>query len=162
MTRFLIGLPESFETASLAIVEAESKEQALIEYRRGVQAKFPEFLEFVADKSVNMSFVERFWFSTSEEKSALDLSNSNNNDMFESIADETQFAKRIFDAFGENSELARDYVKYQLGKGESDVNSLPLGLAEFVAVNFSDDDWCLLFAVPLDSIPEIFLPKPNE
>lgn len=148
LKRYLVGKQEVFNPLSLKLIDAESEESALMEYRRCEFPKDPEFLKDLADKSVNMSFVERFWLATEEE---LEAFHSNGH----VIATETQFANRVFEAFGDRPELARQYIHYQLDTHYPDVNDLPDGLAEFVAGSSLTKDWDRLFAVLFDGIPLI-------
>jgi len=145
VTTYLVGRQEEFDPLLLKLIEAESETEALMSYRRCVFPSDPEFLDSLADKSVNMSFIERFWIFTPEEQKIFVTSGK-------LITTETQFKNRLYDAFGERQELASQYIQYLLDGRESDVNALPPGLAEFAVANFLADDWSSLFAVPLNDI----------
>lgn len=153
MVTYLVGMAssENYEEDSfnLRLVDAETPEDAIIKYRKNVYPQDPDFLDNLADKSINLSFSEQFWLSTPQENAIFMSSGT-------VISTEEDLANRIFKEFGdENRDIAREYIKYLLSDEEADVERLPKGFAEFVAGSRFGDSYCHLFAWPLHSIQKI-------
>lgn len=146
MVKYIVGQEDPFKPWTLMLIEAETADDAMLKFRKYLLFKDPAFLEDIADKAVNMSFVERFWLSTPKEQEKYRQNG-------EVIATEADFASRVFNAFGDNRVLARQYIQYQLDSRAPDVKALPEGVPEFIAANLLDDSYLSLFAVPLDDIP---------
>jgi hypothetical protein len=145
MQKFIVSMLNSEDGTDFRIVEAKSKEAALAIYRFFVFPKNEDFLWYLAEKSVNTGFVERFWMETAEEMTAFHSRGA-------VVVSYELFAQRVSNAFEDQRELAQNYIDYHLDPSETNIDDLPAGLADYIALNHGQD-WAELLVVPLSSIP---------
>ena len=148
---FLIGNPDDNlrDLASaehgIRLVEAPDAQAALEKYARQVGIREDYFLDHLHENAANMSYAERFWLATDEEKSALD-------EKQEIITTDLEFENRVR-AFFPNSEWADLYIQSQLREDEDDRVVFPDDMLLWIWLR---PDWggnsCVL---PLDRIPRL-------
>lgn len=111
---FLHAYDEKFE--DICIVVATTEEEAL----RKVAAKQikieSNFLEYVSDRAVNMSFAEAFFLQGIEEHTNF----CENGDI---TTDKAEFIKRVRFYFGCKKELAEEFINYFYSDEEEDASS---------------------------------------
>lgn len=108
MPVFIVGGPDSgLEQQDFVIIRAISKEDALNLYARKIGIQDETFLEFVYEKSANVSFAERFWLETEQERQEF----SSGGD----FVDDEVFSQRVRLFFREHSEWAETFLEAYFG-----------------------------------------------
>ncbi|TFW33588.1 hypothetical protein [Massilia horti] len=88
-----------------AVVSAVDANQATDKYLRLVYSKDEVFRESVLDRSINMSFAERFFIVTDEERQKFDRTGAVDYDL-----DVVEARVRVY--FGARPDIAEKYVQY--------------------------------------------------
>lgn len=120
MKTFIVGngdttLGEIYERKSdCIVVEVPSKEHALAIYAAKRGAVDSNFVDYMHDHAVNMSFAEYFWLTTDRENLAF---TNNGGEVLTSVP---TFERRVRKFFGEHGAWAELYIKaWRESKNES-------------------------------------------
>lgn len=150
---FLV-IPEECENEGVVkprFVWAEDEEDAKRRYRARVFPWDIEFLEYLADKTLNSGFADKFCEGAMGEIEEAIVSDGRTIFFRPEV-----FTENVMDAFGEdNAELAEAYVLYFLGEGDPDIKKLPRGFVEFVAGSDMAESWVGFRVIEADMIETI-------
>lgn len=141
------GCDSNFAERDFCLVSAEDAEEAIYRYVKEISSKEAIFIEFVYDRSINMSFAEEFWLQTDEEQSAF---TDNEGDV---LAGEEDFKRRVREFFADHHEYADLYLSHWYSEVENSDIEFPEKMLEYIYFNTSWVDG--LIAIPLHEIVEI-------
>lgn len=119
MTKYLFLHEDDASERKIYLVNANSIEEAYFKFAKEIGIKDEVFLEHISQRSVNMSFAEKFWLQTEEEDSI--FNNTGN-----IIINENEFRKRVNIYFEEKSEFSNEYLNYYFSSYESSCLSTEL------------------------------------
>jgi hypothetical protein len=146
MPKYLVCFSKSpFEEQEFKIVNTSSESEAIDKYIK-VFVTDNDFLTYVYDKSVNMSFAENFWMRTEDE-----------NIIFHKTArviiGDEEFKKRVRAFFSRHLDYAELYIDHYFSDKDSpSVDPFPEEMLVYIWVNSNYSD---VTVVKLDDIGEI-------
>lgn len=148
MPRYLVTDSAELHLQALRLVEADSPEAAAERYMAELLPSGQEFLEYLSERSVNISFAESFWLRTSAENTAF-----NRDDTL--LCSHAEFIERLYAAFPDRRDLAFDFAEYWMGDGLNDPSCLPKGFAVYVATKRLAEDFLKLKVIDLADIQSL-------
>lgn len=109
MPTFIVGGTDSeFSQQDFVIIRAASKQDALNLYAHEIGIQDQTYLEFIYEKTVNMSFAEQFWLETDEEKRRFDSGG-------DVVATDEVFRERVKAFFRDHPEWGEIYLDAYFG-----------------------------------------------
>lgn len=148
MPRYLVTEGAELHLQDLRLVEAESPEAAAERYMAERLPSDQEFLEYLSERRVNISFAESFWLRTSAEHNAFNRDGT-------LLCSHAEFIERLYAAFPDRRDLAFDFAEYWMGDGPNDPTCLPKGFAAYVAAKGLAEDFLKLQVIDLADIQSL-------
>lgn len=144
--QYIVGFAESaLEEIGLTLVNAENEEHALDKFAEQVGIIEPKFIEYVYDRSINLSFAENFWLR--EEYEAEEFESTG-----KVLIDETEFRNRVEQFFGENKDWSDQYLKYYYSEQQAGEDTFSKDMLTFI---WFESEWAEVVIAPLESLPVI-------
>ena len=155
--KYLVGCSDvEFGEQDFAIIEASTESEATLAFVRQIATHESGFQENVYERSVNMSFAERFWLETWPENET--FMNSG-----EITATEDDFRQRVQAFFAPHNDYAELCLTHYFHPDRF-ADPLP-GAVQFAEPPFPEDmllfiwlnyDYCRLTTMALSEVQEIF------
>jgi hypothetical protein len=144
--QYIVGFTEStLEDIQLTLVNAENEEHALDKFALQVGIKEPKFIEYVYDRSVNLSFAENFWLMMESEQEEFDATGN-------IIIDDEHFKERVRDFFGDNREWASLFIDYYFSDQPAQDDLFPDEMLIFI---WFEAEWAEVMVASLEDLPVI-------
>lgn len=129
------------------IVKAKAKGEAVNIFCEYYVLKDKSFRDNIYERTVNMSFAEKFWIQTKEEERRF-------NDNGEIIVTKENFIERVKEYFGEKKEWAEIYIDYFFNyKIKRKDNPFSDEMIKFMW--YKQENWCSIAIIDLGLIKEI-------
>jgi len=129
----------------MAIVHADSPQDAVREYIRQVQIHEDEWLDYVRDRSTNAGFAESFWLRTEDDEARF------MQDPGELVSKE-DFNARVRKFFGPHDEWAEQYLDFYW---DDDDEAEPDFSLEMMAYMYRNSTWAKIDTIPLSQMPQV-------
>lgn len=144
--QYIVGFAESaLEEVQLTRVIAENEEHALDKFAEAVGIKEPKFIEYVYDRSINLSFAENFWLREEYEAEEFDSTGS-------VLIDDVEFKQRVREFFGDNRDWADLYIDYYFSDEDEQRDSFPKEMLIYI---WFESEWAEVMVADLDELPVV-------
>ena len=146
--RYLVGFSErEFAKGEFRIITATNLSEAINAFIRNVGVKDENFLGYVYDKAVNLSFAEHFWVQDEDEVSSFTKSRAVE-------INEEDFKRRVREFFGGHDDFADLYLNSYFEDDDSSTinHDFP---DEMLVYIWDNHDWSSLTAFDLAHVEEI-------
>jgi hypothetical protein len=139
MKKYLFSSKNESDCNNFFILNAKTRDEAQYNFAKNFVKKDMIFMNYIDDKSVNMSFAEQFWIYTDDEQNIF-------NNKGEIIIDDNEFTSRVKNYFGENINFAKEYLDYYFS--EKVINSFSIDLLIYIWVK----DWNSFIVTDMENI----------
>lgn len=147
--KYLVGMKNrEFEERDFKIVSAQSEEDAIVKFLHNRLEDEPHFKEYLYDKSVNMSFAERFWLQSREEQERFSRNEG------QLSINEDDFEKRARQFFAERTDFANLYLNFYYSDDEVPPagGEFPTEMLVYIWLKNGNEN---ILVIPIEDIPEI-------
>lgn len=145
-TAYIVGFTESsIEEISLTIVHANNAEHALDKFASAVGIKESKFIEYVYDRSIEVSLAENFWLQTEEEIEAYEKDEN-------VLVDTVEFDRRVKEFFGSNQDFATLYLDYYHSDRSTTDDLFPDEMLTYI---WFEAEWAEVVVAALDDLPVV-------
>lgn len=144
--KFIVGFTESeIEDIQLTLVIAENPEHALDKYAKAIGIKEPHFLDYIYDRSFNLTLAQDLWLQEDYELEEYETTGK-------VLIDDNAFQQRVKAFFGGNQDFAMMYLEYYYSNREPGENPFPPDMLQYI---WFEAEWAEVLVAPLSDLPVI-------